>query len=66
MAVLRFKAAACGQLGRIEEGRECVRRLRELDPGSSVAGATIFAQRVAPEVGALYLGGLRKAGLPEE
>ena len=66
MAVLRFKAAACGQLGRIEEGRECVRRLRELNLGSTVASAKIFAQLVAPEVGALYLGGLRKAGLPEE
>jgi adenylate cyclase len=33
MAVLQLKAAACGQLGRVEEGHECVRRLRELAPG---------------------------------
>jgi adenylate cyclase len=65
-AVLRIKAAACGLLGRIEEGRECVRRLRELVPGSTVARAKIFTQLVAPEVRALYLDGLRKAGLPEE
>jgi tetratricopeptide (TPR) repeat protein len=40
MAILRLKAAACGQLGRIEEGRECVRRLRELVPAlkSSMVG----------------------------
>jgi TolB-like protein len=66
MGVLRFKAAACGLLGRIEEGRECVTRLRELVPGSTIASVKIFAQLVAPEVGALSLDGLRKAGMPEE
>jgi len=66
MAVLRFKAAGCGQLGRIEQGRECVRRLRELVPGSTVARAKEFSHRfLSPGVLALYLDGLRKAGLPE-
>lgn len=66
MAVLRFKAAACGQLGRTEEGRECVRRLRELVPGSTVASAKESHGFVSPEVLAIYIEGLRKAGLPEE
>jgi adenylate cyclase len=65
MAVLRFKAAACGQLGRIEEGGECVRRLRELVPGSTVA-SVLHGSLLSPELLPLYLDGLRKAGLPEE
>jgi TolB-like protein/Tfp pilus assembly protein PilF len=66
-AILRLKAAACGQLGRIEEGRECVRRLRELVPGSTVASAKEFSgSLLPPELLALYLDGLRKAGLPDE
>jgi TolB-like protein len=66
MAVLRFKAAACGLLGRIEEGRECVRRFRELVPGSTIASFKIFTQLLTHEFGALYLDGLRNAGMPEE
>jgi Flp pilus assembly protein TadD len=67
MAVLRLKAAACGQLGRIEEGRECVRRLRELVPGSTVAGSKEGLRSfVSPEVLTIYADGLRKAGLPGE
>jgi adenylate cyclase len=66
MAVLRLKAAACGQLGRIEEGRECVRRLRELVPGSTVAGSKEGLRSfVSPEVLNIYADGLLKAGLPE-
>jgi hypothetical protein len=65
VAVLRIKAAACGLCGRIEEGHECVGRLRELAPGSTVAGA-IALLHAPPEVRALYLDGLRKAGLLEE
>jgi adenylate cyclase len=65
--VLGCKTVACTRLGRIEEGWDCVRRFRELRPGSTVAdveGAVrIF---LSPEVLALYLDGLRKAGLPEE
>ena len=65
--MVEIKAAACGNLGRVEEGRQCVRRLRELGPWSTVASSrktlgTIFS----PEVLAIYLEGLRKASLPED
>jgi len=67
MAILRMKAAACGQLGRIEEGRECVKRLRELVPGSTIASVRDFhGSLLSPELLGLYLDGLRKAGLPEK
>jgi adenylate cyclase len=66
-AVLGFKAVACGHLGRVEEGRECVRRLRELRPGFTLAGAkTSLGIFVSPEVLPIFLEGYRKAGLPEE
>ena len=37
--VVAFKAAACGHLGRVEEGRECFKRYRELVPGTTAASA---------------------------
>ncbi len=64
IAVLRFKAAACGLLGRIEDGRECVKRLRELVPGMTVASDG--RKFLSPEVLAIAVEGLRRAGLPEE
>jgi tetratricopeptide (TPR) repeat protein len=67
MAVLRFKAAACGRLGRVEEGRQSVRRLRELVSGLTIASAREFSRPVlSPELLALQLDGLRKAGLPDQ
>jgi len=66
-AVVFFKAAACGHLGRVEEGRECVRRLEELVPGSTVGRAKRGQERLAsPEVLAILVEGYRKAGLSEE
>ncbi len=66
-AVVFFKAAACGHLGRVEEGRECVRRLEELVPGSTVGRAKRGQERFAsPEVLAILVEGYRKAGLSEE
>jgi TolB-like protein/class 3 adenylate cyclase len=66
-AVVGYKAAACGYLGRVEEGRECVRRFRELRPGSTVASAKRVLELISlPEVLAIEVEGLRKAGLPEE
>jgi adenylate cyclase len=65
--VLGFKAAACGLLGRVEEERERVRRFRELRVGSTVAGVKRSLGRfLSPEALAIYVEGLRKAGLPEE
>jgi tetratricopeptide (TPR) repeat protein len=61
------KAAACGHLGRVQEGRECVTRLCELRPGWSIAAFEKFKGRIAsPEVFGIFVDGLRKAGLPEE
>jgi adenylate cyclase len=66
-AVAGIKAAACGHLGRVDEGRDCVRRFRELRPWSTVASARQGWVKIrSPEVLASYLEGLRKAGLPEE
>ena len=61
-----IRAAACGHLGRIQEGREWVRRLRELRPGWNIAAFKQFRGRLAsPEVHAVFVEGFRKAGLPE-
>ena len=66
-AVVEYKATACGHLGRIEEGRAYVRRLRELRPWWTVATIKeLFGALVSPEILAPYLYGLRKAGLPDE
>jgi adenylate cyclase len=64
-AVVAFKAAACGHLGRVEEGRECVRRLRELRPGRTVASA-LATERLPEAVVAVLVEGYRKVGMPEE
>jgi adenylate cyclase len=67
LAALRGKVVACGLLGRSEEGREALMRLLELHPGYTVARFTAYGSRfLAPEVVALIVDGLRKAGLPEE
>jgi len=66
--VLRMKAVLCAYLDRLEEAREWLRRALELQPDLTVATWKTLAGAVAisPEVLDLYLGGLRKAGLPEE
>jgi hypothetical protein len=59
---------SCAHLGRIEEAYRWLKRLLELQPGLTIAGwkALYAATFLAPEVLAMYLEGLRKAGLPEE
>jgi hypothetical protein len=67
IAVIGFKAGACGHLGRVEEGRDCVRRLSELRPKVNIATLMALSSiNIAPEVAAIGAEGLRKAGLPEE
>jgi adenylate cyclase len=67
VAVVRLKVALCGHLGRAEEGREWLVRLRELHPTLTIAELNAFRARAfAPEVRAVYTEGLRQAGLPEE
>jgi TolB-like protein len=65
-AVVGYKAAACGHLGRVEEGRASIARLRELRSGFTVTSAEkALGKFAAPEVLAIFLEGYRKAGLPE-
>jgi adenylate cyclase len=67
MHVLGFKAVACIRLGRVEEASECIRRFCELRPGSTVANLESTLRSVfSPEVLAIYIEGLREAGLPQE
>ena len=66
-AAMQVIAAACGHLGRLEEGREWVARLREIVPDFSVTKQNSFLTRfMVPEVVEIQLEGLRKAGLPEK
>jgi TolB-like protein/class 3 adenylate cyclase len=66
--IYRFKAVACAHLGRVEEARECARRALELQPAFTISGMqrTYGAAMCTPETLAMYVDGLRKAGLPEE
>jgi adenylate cyclase len=66
-ALFRIKVVLCGLLGRIEEGREWVERLRAAQPGFTVTAleahmATFFSKEMVE----LGVDGARKAGLPEE
>jgi adenylate cyclase len=63
----RLKAVACAHLDRAEEARECTRRVLELQPAFTISGwqRTIGAFVGAPETLAMWVDGLRKAGLPE-
>ena len=59
------KAVACCHLGRIEKGRECIRRFCELRPGSTIANVKeSMRTALSPEVLDVYVEGLRQAGLP--
>jgi TolB-like protein/Tfp pilus assembly protein PilF len=65
-AAIRIKVALCGYLGRVEEGREWVRRLLEANPAMTVAGFEAYSvSHHVPGTTAVWLEGLRKAGLPE-
>jgi len=64
---LRTKAIACAHLDRIEEAREAVRQLLDLQPWNSVARTQQFyARLLGPQAAAIYVEGLRRAGMPEE
>jgi adenylate cyclase len=61
---LRLGAAACGQLGRLEEANRLILHLRELFPDITL---TVLKDLLPyrPDHLAAFLDGLRKAGLPE-
>jgi tetratricopeptide (TPR) repeat protein len=66
-SAIRTKVASCAHLGRMEEARDWLGRLLELQPGLTIAGwkASYAASNLSPPVLAVYMEGLRKAGLPE-
>ena len=70
-AMLRYRAASLGLLGRLEEGRQVVRRLLELFPDFTIARArrhiefdmnNVFK---TPGVANSFYEGLRRSGVPE-
>jgi TolB-like protein len=70
-APLRYRAACLGLLGRLEEARQTVQRLRELVPDFTIARArrhiefdmnNLFGK---PSDRAAFYEGLRRAGVPE-
>ncbi|MBV8121035.1 MAG: tetratricopeptide repeat protein, partial [Alphaproteobacteria bacterium] len=65
---MAVKVVSCAHLGRIDEAREWLRRRLELQPGLTIAEwrARSAVKFASPEFLALYVDGLRKAGLPEE
>jgi adenylate cyclase len=64
---MELKAVACVRLGRVDEAREWIKRLRAFRAGWSIERyKKFFGQRQSPEVLAIMVDGLRAAGLPEE
>ena len=70
-AALRYRAACLGLLGRLEEARQTVQRLRELVPDFTIARArrhiefdmnNLFGKPADREA---FYEGLRRAGVPE-
>src|SRR5260370_30938992 len=64
---LRMKAATCGLLGRLDEGRAWVERLLIVNPDTTVSSLRLYYRIMMKKPGSLdaFLDGLRKAGLPE-
>jgi adenylate cyclase len=64
---LRMKAATCGLLGRLDEGRAWVERLLAGHPHTTVSSMRLHYGGIMKKPGCLeaFLDGLRKAGLPE-
>jgi adenylate cyclase len=63
---LRFRAASCGLLGRLEEGQAWVARLLTVNPDATVSSMRrYYGMMMQPECLEAFLDGLRKVGLPE-
>jgi tetratricopeptide (TPR) repeat protein len=66
-AAVRWKASLCGLLGRSKEGREWVQRAVELYPGLTITSLERFYAPInVSNLTAIFVEGIRKAGLPEE
>ena len=65
-AAIRGRVALCGYLGRTEEAREWIVRLLAVNPVHTIAWFRAFGARfLSPGTLAVWVEGLRKAGLPE-
>jgi len=66
-SALRMKAAACGLLGRLDDGRVWVERLLAVNPDTTVSRLRLHYGVFMKKPGCLeaFLEGLRKVGLPE-
>ena len=64
---VRIKAATCGLLGRLEEGRTWVERLLAVAPATTISSMRYHYGVFMKKPGCLeaFLDGLRKVGLPE-
>jgi adenylate cyclase len=60
----RYRAAALGHLGRIDEARAVIADLLEAQPSSNLRSSRSSVFR-DPRMSELYIGGLERAGLPE-
>jgi adenylate cyclase len=65
-AMIRTKVVLYSQLGRIEEARYWLERLLARQPGLTIAKYKAYASFFQPKLFAVFVEGLRKAGLPEE
>jgi len=68
VVAMRFKLVCLAHLGRIDEARELLKRVLAIQPGLTIAGwqASYATMSIfTPELLALYVEGLRKAGVPE-
>jgi adenylate cyclase len=64
---LMVKVVSSAQLGCIDEARDALSRLLELEPGLTIARwKAPPVPPFPPELFARFVDGLRKAGLPEE
>jgi len=66
IAAISVRGVSCAHLGRIDEARDCLRLRLEIQPGLTIAKYKAYAAFLPPELLAVYVEGLRKAGLPEE
>jgi len=62
---LRILAASKALAGQLEEAREAIDRLLQLDPAVRISNLKDRISPLRPEDLAKYTGALRKAGLPE-
>jgi hypothetical protein len=64
---LRMKAACCGLLGRLAEGRKWAQQLLAVNPNASVSSLKMYYETVMKKPGCLqaFIDGLRKVGLSE-